>query len=207
MEREAIISEFPADVRILVENGRLTGEWSNVFDHCITEARVAAVLQERLNLEPEEGRCLIRAALLHDWNKRNEREAANRDGYEAYNRQAVAGTAGLIPLGVSAKVVILIEAVGHTALVNLKHMGFVARVMHYIDDITYGDKVTSIDERMDALEAAPRYRELNESGRALLNGRTYFEVQRECAKAIEREIEEQIGEPIVPMLKRVLRIS
>lgn len=206
MDRDIFVALYPEEVAVLRDKGRLTGEWANVFDHCVTEARAASLLAVALKLSTQDKDDLIKAAFLHDWNKRNEREAANKEGYKAYNEHASLSAKGLSEMGYSKRVVELTEAVGHTSLKAIEaSTDFLARVMHYLDDVTHGDKVVGLDERVDQLEAAPRYKELNESGRAIHGGRTYFQVQRQVGKAIEAEIEARLGLPVIPMLQEALK--
>lgn len=59
-------------VLMLHSRGGLTGAWSNISDHCITEVMLAELLEEMLGLPPEQADVLCRSALAHDWNKRME---------------------------------------------------------------------------------------------------------------------------------------
>ncbi len=190
MRRTTLLTIFRRDVDFIQHRGRLTGEWSNVLDHCITEARAAYALGDFLNLNGQDHVNLTVAALLHDWNKRNEREAANAKGIQAYNENPHQSSDGLWTAGYNARVIELTKSVGHTAILKVTHSTDLSvRAMFYLDTITHGDKIVSVDERMDQLEAAPRYKELNESGRSIHDGRTYFEMQRALAKKIEDELE------------------
>jgi putative nucleotidyltransferase with HDIG domain len=208
MDRDSLLKSYAPEFNVLTTNGRLVGEWSNVFEHCLMEARVASVLAKRLGFSEQDSQDLIKAAILHDWNKRNEREEAEAKGFEAYNKQASSGARALLDLGYSERIVTLVESVGHTSLRTiLSTPDPVARVMHYIDTITFNDKIVGVDQRIDALESAPRYKQLNESGRAVHGGRTYLEVQREVGKKIEAELEERIREKVIPLLRRELGIA
>lgn len=178
----------------LKEKGELIGEWSNVYDHCFTEGLVANIVGDFLALESREKVVLIKAALLHDWYKKKEREAADKFGAQEYDNTAREGAKLLREFGYSEEVILLTGSVGHASLKELLSGGsFLQHIMYYIDNITWRDKVTSLDERMDQLESADRYRELNELGRKIFNGRTYFEVQRELGHNIENEIASRIG--------------
>lgn len=206
MDKDIFVSMYPEEVAVLRDRGRLIDDWANVFEHCVTEARAASLLAVALKLSPQDRDNLVKAAFLHDWNKRNEREAANKEGFKAYNEHASLSAKGLSEMGYSKRVVGLTESVGHTSLKSIEASAdFLARVMHYLDDITHGDKVVGLDERIDQLEAAPRYKDLNESGRAIHGGRTYFQVQREVGKAIEAEIEARLGRPVVQMLQEAMK--
>ena len=186
-------AQYQAELNFLKEKGMLVGEWSNVYDHCFTEGLVADVLATMLQLSKEEHELLVKAALLHDWYKRNEREAANTLGAAQYDIKAHESAKLLRDAGYPDIIVELTESVGHTSLTSiLNSQIFLHRLMHYIDDITYGKKVVGLDERISALESAERYKELNESGRAIFGGKTYFEVQREVGYSIEKEISEKL---------------
>lgn len=65
--------------------------------------------------------------------------------------------------------------------------------MHYVDDITLNNDLVPLDQRIGYLEQNPKYKELNGEGRKIFNGKTYFEVQREISKRIEREFAPKLG--------------
>ena len=181
--KQQIEEEFKLECSILKNEGQLIDDWSNVYDHCISEAIVASCVSDLLKLPKEQSTKLISAAILHDWYKRVERTSGRYDesAKESYDK--------LLALGIDEYVVELAHSVGHTSISDVANSNdFLKKVMHYIDDVTLNDKLVELDERMDSLENSEKYRELNESGRKIY-GRTYFEMQRELGKEIEKEIE------------------
>lgn len=201
--------KYQTELGVLKENGRLVEDWANVFGHCFTEGLTADVFAELLNLPAGERGFLVKAALLHDWYKRNEREAANKEGFGQYDAKAKESARLLRSFGYPEEIVELTESVGHTSLQDIQSTeNFLKKLMHYIDDIIFGNKVVTLDERVDQLEAAERYKELNESGRGIFNGRTYFEVQREVGHKIEQEIASRLGieaPRLIPLVQEKLQ--
>ena len=180
---------YPKEFEILRKYGQLKDEWANVYEHCKTESVIALVISDLLKLKKDEKDILAKAAILHDWYKRKERETQeyNKSAKDSYNK--------LLELGVDKRIVDIAHSVGHTSLLDIQAThDFLKKIMHFIDDITFGNEIVEIDERIDELEKAERYKELNEGGRVVYNGRTYFEVQREVGVKIQCEIEELINE-------------
>lgn len=193
---EAIESYYEKEFAILKDTGRLVDDWANVYEHCKKEAEVAWTMACLLHLSPDDLEILVPAAILYDWYKRNEREAANAAGGspEEYNKAANRSFDGLLELGYSQRLVEVAHAVGHTAILSVAASDdLLKKVMFFIDNVVNGDQLVELDERMDALEAAPRYKELNESGRSMHGGKTYFEAQRGLSKKIQVELEKAAG--------------
>lgn len=198
MKIPTIESLYEAEFTLLKEKGRLVGDWGNVYDHCKKEAEAAWGMAVLLTITPDDDDLdiLVEAAILHDWYKRNEREAANAAGGspDKYNEAAVLSRQGLLDLGYSERIVDIAHSVGHTAIQEVAASDdLLKRAMFFLDNIVHGDQLVELDERMDALEAAPRYKELNESGRSVLTGafagKTYFEAQRQLGRQIQAELE------------------
>ncbi|MDO8560048.1 MAG: glycosyltransferase family 2 protein [bacterium] len=184
-------SGFPDELAILREHGKLTGDWSNVADHCLTEAAAADILAELLQLSAADRDALVKASLLHDWYKRMERERVATEGQGTYDASATASEHGLAALGVPPAIVTIAHRVGHSQcryFIDHPDAPLLERVMFWLDTITHGNHIVGVDERVDQLESADRYRELNERGRTILDGKTYFQAQREIALAIERKL-------------------
>lgn len=186
--------KYKNEFDILVRHGDLIGEWANVFEHCKKEGEVADVLAQLLSLNEKDKDDLVSAAILHDWYKRKEREAANA-GSATYQDSEHKSYNGLIELGVSERVADIAHSVGSFVLNEVHNYDFIRKVMHFIDDVCWGDKLVELDERMDNLEASDRYKKLNEEGRAVHNGKTYFEVQMEVGHQIQKEIENRLNIP------------
>ncbi len=180
-----IEQQYQREFTILKENGNLTGDWSNVYDHCKTEAVIADLLSDMLNLSANDRVYLVRAAILHDWYKRTERESKNYD--TTYSEQ------GLKELGIDSQVIEIAHSVGHTSLKWIEGSYFLRKVMHFIDDICVGSDIVEIDERVNKTEASGRYTQLIEDYRKELDGRNFFDVQKEVGKIIQNEIEDKCG--------------
>lgn len=172
--------------------------WKNVVEHMVVEAEAADVLAEALGLSEEERKQVYKAGLLHDVYKRREKEIATQKGSQGYIESASLSSDFLRSQGYSEEIIALTQDAGSEAATiefnkNFDSISTVRKIIRYVDDITKNNDLVALDERMDALDAKPNYKELNEKGRVLFGGRTYFEIQREISKKIEREFADKIG--------------
>ncbi len=188
------------------------GRWGDPTEHCLVEAAVAEILADMVKLPEDQKRLLVAAALVHDWRKKGEVEETRY----VTDPKVIEGSyqkskEGIRDSGVeqARAVASLTESVAHTSLpqfaqVNLPDRSISLRegtplvdmIMHYIDDITRGTDLVSLDVRMDALDKAAqegRYAYNNE-GKAVWGGRAYFQAQREIGHLIEQKIVEQLGD-------------
>lgn len=183
--------------------------WGNPTEHCLIEAAIAEIIAEILGLSETDKKTLIIAALLHDWRKRGEIEETKgetdpkkiEESYEKSKRM-------LLESGIEnvETLVRLAESVAHTSLntfaalqpdnsiAPLEDLPDLEMIMHYIDDITRGTNIVSLDERMDYLDQAAEERyPFNEKGKAIWGGRTFFQAQREIGRLIEQKLAEKAG--------------
>lgn len=163
--------------------------WRNVVEHMVVEAEAADVLAEAFNVPEKKRKALNTAATLHDVYKRRERELASQKGATGFDEAAASQSEFLRQQGYSDETIALTESVGHTSLIkfqDLSKIPLIFKIIHYVDDITLNNDLVILDDRIDALEANPRYAELNQQGVAIF-GKPYFTVQREISKVIERE--------------------
>jgi len=171
--------------------------WRNVVEHMLVEAEATDVLVEALGVSDEERIKLVTAAMLHDVYKRREKELAQQKGATGFDEAARLQSQWLRELGYSEEIIELTESVAQTSLSKFQNLGevsFTRKIIHHVDDVTLNNDLVSLDERIDALEANPRYSELNKQGIAIF-GRPYFTVQREISKKIEQEFAAKIGLP------------
>lgn len=171
--------------------------WRNVVEHELVEAEAADVLAEKLGLLVKERETLKISALLHDSFKRREKEMAEKEGISGFDQSAQSQLEFLRSLGYPEEIILLAGSTGHTSLEEFNRdfdsIPTIRKIMHYVDDVVLGNDIVPLDERIGALERNPRYAELNEQGRKKFDGKTYFEVQREISKRIEREFAPKLG--------------
>lgn len=191
---ETFKNRYDRELNVLTTHGELIGDWSNVYDHCLTEGLVASVFADLLKLDADDREALVKAALLHDWYKRKEREAAGQHGASQYDAAALRSAEGLKSLGYSERIAELTASVGHTSLKAIEATDdFLRKLMHYIDDMVLQKTVIGLRERVQRTWAKDQYRELNESGRAVFGGKTYAQVQEEVGLKIERQVARRLG--------------
>lgn len=187
---------YPKEFSILKEIGNLTEDWSNVYQHCKMEGIIAMIVSSLLYLDNDQSAKLISSAILHDWYKRTERETQNYDTNYSKN--------GLKELGYSSEIIDIAHSVGHTSLNTIENSSLLCKIMHFIDDITYGSEIREINERVDLTENTGRYTKLVEECRKDFDGKSFFDVQKTVGNKIQSEIEEIAGikiGTIVPIIK------
>ncbi|MDP2586382.1 MAG: hypothetical protein Q8P32_01240 [Candidatus Komeilibacteria bacterium] len=183
--------------------------WGDVTEHCLVEAAMADIAADLYGLPDNEKQTLIIAALLHDWRKRGEIEEGRGESdpqkIEAIYQKSKEGLwqGGLKnPEEVSR----LIESISHISLpgfaelqednsIKLKDgLDQSAMIIHYIDEITRGTDIVTLDERLDYLDkVVPERYPYNEQGKSVWGGRTFFEAQREIGHLIEDKLAAKLG--------------
>ncbi len=177
-----IEQRYPQEFSILREQGQLSGDWSNVYEHCKLEAEIAELLSDMIGLSIEDTDILIRSAILHDWYKKIERTTENYD--TAYSEK------GLQELGIPQRIIDVAHSVGHSTLVWIEQSDLLRKLMHFIDDIVSNTTITEIAERVDTMQAKGHLLQLEEDMRSVLDGRSFFDVQKEVGIRIQNEIED-----------------
>lgn len=182
--------------------------WGNPTEHCLVETAVAEDVAKRLQLSKADGNNLVIAALIHDWRKRGEieetRGVTDPKVIEASYRKS---KDELRQYGIPQEAVDLTECVAHTSLPRFARVNednslslrddipVVEMAMHYIDDITKGTDIVTLDKRMDYLDDAAlegKY-PYNDAGKDIWGGRTFFQAQREIGHLIEDQLAAIIG--------------
>ncbi|NOT50153.1 MAG: hypothetical protein HOP10_02640 [Chitinophagaceae bacterium] len=199
-----IEEKFKAEFDLLKSEGRLTGDWSNLYKHCKLEGEIAIILSRLVNLNEVDSKILTKAAILHDWYKRTEIEQSKGLNAVAYKNSENDSFDKLLKLGIQKRIVEVAHSVGAFSLEEIiTSQDLLKKIMHFIDDICLGDNVVEIDERIDYNER--KYPQINKDGRELFDGKTYFEMQRIVGKQIQSEIETTIKiEPntLVSLIKK-----
>lgn len=184
-----IEKDFQSEFTLLKKEGRLTGDWVNIYNHCKLEGEIAIILSRLVDLNEVDSKILIKAAILHDWYKRYEIEQVKGLGMEDYKNSENDSYNKLLVLGVQKRIVEVAHSVGSLSLEEIMNSrDLLKKLMHFIDDICLGDKIVEIDRRIDYNER--NYPQLSKEGREEFEGRTYFEMQRIVGKQIQTEIED-----------------
>lgn len=171
--------------------------WRNVLEHELVEAEAVDVLAEKLGVSEEDRKNLRTAALLHDVFKRKEIERAREEGASSFDSSAEDQVNWIRSLGYSEDVVELVQSVAWTSLEEFSRdfdtIPTARKIIHYVDDITLGNDIVPLDKRIKYIEEKPEYKDHNERGKAIFDGRTYSEVQREISRKIEQEFAPKLG--------------
>lgn len=179
-----------------------SAEWNNVFDHCLSEALTVDILVEAINAKKGDQaldrELLTAAALLHDAYKRREIEKVKSQptNLALLYETDIESKEWLKSLDVKQGIIELQDGIGNNAAKNI-YFGEITdlakRLLHYVDDITQGDTVVSLEERLAALEENPKYREQNEWSKHIFEGLTLYQAKRKISAATEQEISEVLG--------------
>lgn len=165
----ALGRRFPEAMALHKKRGLLDDpSWKNVVGHCFLETARVEVLAELLKLPAPLARDLALAAAVHDFYKREEVAAIQKDleaggtGFEASVQASREASAILLGEGFPKRVVEFLELVGgypevlaaiheRTLKTDLSDEEIATLAIHYIDDITRGDLWAAPAERRDGL--------------------------------------------------------
>jgi len=128
---------------------------------------------------------LTRAAILHDWYKREEITRMNFD--------TTGSEEGLREEGIEQEVIDIAHSVGHTSLTWIEGSTLLRKLLHFIDDIVANTEIVSIKERVEFVRKSGTRDQLAEDFRSQLGGRSFFDVQVEVGERIQYEIEDICG--------------
>jgi len=178
--------------------------WRNVVEHELVEAEAADVLGEMLGLSNYDRFRLRVAALLHDVYKRKEIEEYAPRGIEGFDQNAVDQAEFLKKKGFHEDIIELTDAVAYGSIPTFLEEGglFVphfseipdpVKIAHYVDDITGGSEVVTLEQRMAGLRANQRYRETDERGRMMWGGMSSIDAQQFISTRIEAEFAQRLG--------------
>jgi hypothetical protein len=163
---------------------RLEGEnkWRNLVEHQVTQLLAARVLEKLLGLSPGDSDKLAKVAIMHDWDKRMEIRPGAFSVEEKEKAKILLSEVNPDPNLIAATHPEFLEKV------LAKKVSFLELLQFYLDDITMGSEIVSLEERIN--EVAARRRDLNENEELTkkLGGRKYFEVERETGHMVENVI-------------------
>ncbi len=183
-------------MRILQKGGVLGEEnqdWRNVSEHCVTEAVGAEVLAKGLGADAQK---VVAAALIHDWFKRREIEAMNKEGAGKGHRMTLEEDKTLLQsFGVSEDIIAIAHAniPAQAEPEYLDNRTMEEKIMHYMDTITSNTNYVPYQERFKLLVEKPRNVEFSDSYKAQFDGKSLYEVQAEVADREEKEFAEKLG--------------
>jgi hypothetical protein len=169
---------YAAEVRLLVEGGKLTEDWDNVARHCYIEAMAAEALSELLGLDEGVGRRLASVAVAHDWRKRMEIQGgffSPEDVKRADDLEKQANLDTALMFATTPR--FLLRALKGEAM-------FLELVQFYIDDIVMHDQIVPMEVR--CADAEKRNPNPDPSLAKELDGRYYWDVEREVGRRIEQ---------------------
>lgn len=161
--------------------------WRNVVEHCLVEAVAADCLSEVLHLSERNRTILVAGALLHDFYKRKEIELMRESGQTSVmvvKQTEDSATQYLQSKGISSDIIKIVNSVGAANLeyFETESPTMEEKLMHYIDDITDGDSIVSLEDRIAS--AIKRYPDLDAD---------IAQRMLAVSKKIESEVAEMIG--------------
>lgn len=187
---------------------KTTDIWRRVSEHCLVEGIFADILCEKLRVNPEERKKIVKAALLHDWFKKHEVTGMNsliKEGKmtlhaleEIKNRDSQA----LRDMGVADDIIQLIETIVPETIEGPQTLS--EKIIWYTDMILFGTEPVSIEQRLNNFERGwdetkedPARAQCNQNWsntyREKYDGRSLIEVQRSIGRRLEKELSQRIG--------------
>ncbi len=125
-------------------------DWTNVVRHCLAEAGAADAFAHLLGLSEADKDTLIRAAILHDFNKKVEVEAlrASRGNQmTVVEKTKQMSREVLLKHGVKPEIVEIINEVGDLDIVHKDNVNLLQKILFYIDNITEGSNLVSVKDK------------------------------------------------------------
>lgn len=199
------LAEFARDLQqynIAFIEGRIlpvkSEGWENVFFHCLSEAISVSILCNAI--DSLDTKTMVPAAFIHDANKRKEIESAKKldgeDQAKIFLQSEEEGKVWLRELGYPNRILELQESFGNSAackIYNGEIQDLERLTLHYIDDITHGTEIVSLEERLSAVEVNPYYHEQNEWNRKHFNGDTLFQAKRKIGNNTQSLLAKELG--------------
>lgn len=169
------LTEHLDEFRLLFRAGRLWKNegWRDVVKHQAVQFRAIGELADMLGLSLEEKEKISKVALVHDWDKRME---INPKDFTHEEKEEIQS---LIKKVDPDSVLMDATKKGFMPRAILQEPSFLEYLQFYVDIITMGGEIVSVDTRIDELEK--RRPELNEDLvlKKDLKGRPFWDVARE----------------------------
>jgi hypothetical protein len=175
-----VADKYPSAYRLVIEGGKLSGDWSNVAAHCFLQTLAAEVIGELLGLERGSTDRLARTAASHDWRKRLDKRSGDFDegAITAANHYLAAAQLD-DELMAALEPAFLVHATEGKA-------SFLQLVQFLIDDMTMNDEFVTFDERVQ--EAQERTPDPDPRIREVLGRASYWDAEREIGHAVEKMV-------------------
>lgn len=164
--------------------------WSNVKLHQITEFFEVGVLSEMLGISDEERKEMQSVALIHDWDKRLEKEPSLvtpelKNEIDKYYKEINPNPSLMLATGPE----FVVKFVS-----NPEKVSFLEMIQFYVDDITKGGDIVRLSERLNDVES--RKTELNNDPKLIqeLKGKKFWNAERDVANEVEKIIFEKLKE-------------
>jgi hypothetical protein len=159
------------EMRLLFRGGKLWKKdgWRNVVEHQVIQMKEVKVISKLLNLSITDEKKLITVALLHDWEKRKD---IKNDFSDQNNKNANEFLSRINPDED------LMLATGETFLetYNNGEATELQCIQFYLDDITKGSEIVTLDDRIDEAKASGR------------NPENDWELERQIGHKIEQDL-------------------
>ena len=193
----------PEQKAVIIKSGGQK-DWTNVVRHCLAEAGAADAFAHLLGLSEADKDTLIRAAILHDFNKKVEVEAlraSKENQMSVVEKTKLMSREVLLKHGVKPEIVEIINEVGDLDIVHKENVNLLQKILFYIDNITEGSNLVSIKEKHAGL--VKRYPKLAAEGAYDKWVSSTEEVQRELAEKIGLDNPDELPNFILQKVKQL----
>jgi len=193
--RNHIECSYPKEYKLVVEGGKLVGDWSNVARHCFLQAVIAEALSNLLGLTVISRRRLAKTAACHDWDKRLEKNpldfslaemksARIMERKARINRQLLAAcTPPFIPYVLEGRA------------------SFLQLVQFYIDDIVLNDEIVPTIVRIEKTQQLNPEPSKKASAALEKFDKKYWETESEICQRVEAMLLSIIRARYIPVNK------
>lgn len=191
-KRKSMLKEFLShrDEFRLLYSGKLTKRegWKNVREHDVVQLFGAKVLGNLWGLPDDEQQIFESVAIIHDWDKRLSKFPDEFTSEEKEKARIILEKINPDKNLMAATGPDFFEKVLYTEVSMLEFL------QCYLDDITKGNEIVSIDERIDDVQARSGGLYDSELWTKRLGGRKFWDLVREMEHEVEKIIFKRLVE-------------
>jgi len=197
---------------LLKQNPAGKKEWGNVSEHCLAVAARTRALAKLIGLSESTTDDVVLAAGAHDFYKKSQIEKTPKGvalSMQDYLDSEKEAGVELAKAGFSQKIIDYSGSIGSGSVPKIQNIlnaqegqseqAIASLIIHYVDDYTIdtewvkpaevnpqGEKINDLNRRITKARNNPKYKSIDEEGRAYFNGKTSLEAQEETGQEVEK---------------------
>ena len=177
-------------------------DWRNISEHCLVAGMFADVIAEEVGLGGEERKKVVKAAILHDWNKKYEvlemKKAINAETLDLGTLDAIHEHKNEImrDFGIDEEIIHLVEA--NIPLDTEGPKSLSEKIIWYVDAMLLDTTPVPIKDRFKNTSGSGSTRKIRNTGfsdafKEKYGGKSLNEVQLELSEKIGLELAKKMG--------------